>query len=285
MSGGAGYRYTEDRTGATVEYTDGFDFELLFNRVWKKGSLGLLATRDQYSTIDERSVERYRATLRGAYRLSHRFSTNAAATFGRNREADRDDSDYYNITATDTWGLKTTASDSGIPWSYTVADTNPPLISNVLQNPSPATVNYLDTVDVTADITDDGFISNARLYLQIDGGGFQAYDMDLLSGDTYNYTIPAQPYNTFVQYYINASDTADNWAVDDNSTNYYSYTVIDNIDPLIENLDRTPISVGYDDSPLIECDVTDPPCSASYQCRCRRLEESRIPSLFLEIAV
>ena len=99
VSGGAGYRYTEDKTGSRDEDTDGFVFNLLFHRDWKKVSMELLASRDQYSTIDERSVERDRLTLKGTYRLSARFGTSVAATFRRNREDEgRYDTDYFTVT-------------------------------------------------------------------------------------------------------------------------------------------------------------------------------------------
>ena len=58
----------------------------------------LLASRDQYTTIDRRSLERDRVTLRGTYRLSDRCRTSIAATFRRNRE---DKGSYYTYYDTD----------------------------------------------------------------------------------------------------------------------------------------------------------------------------------------
>ena len=97
VSGGAGYRYTEHETATSDEDTDGFVFDLAFHRNWKKASMALLASRDQYSSVDQRSVERDRLTLKGTYRLGARFSTSMAATFRRNRIEDGDDYDYYTV--------------------------------------------------------------------------------------------------------------------------------------------------------------------------------------------
>ena len=99
ISGGAGYRYTKDKTASRDEHDDGFVFDLSFHRDWKKVSMELLASRDQYSTVDEYSVERDRLTLKGTYRLSTRFRTSVAATFRRNRvDEGGDDHDYFTVT-------------------------------------------------------------------------------------------------------------------------------------------------------------------------------------------
>ena len=98
VSGGAGYRYTEHETVIWDEDTDGFVFDLSFHRNWKKASMTLLAGRDQYSSIDRRSVERDRFTLRGTYRLGARLRTSVAATFRRNRVERGEDYDYYTIS-------------------------------------------------------------------------------------------------------------------------------------------------------------------------------------------
>jgi hypothetical protein len=98
VSGGAGYRYTEHETVIWDEDTDGFVFDLSFHRNWKKASMTLLASRDQYSSVDLRSVERDRLTLRGTYRLGARLRTSVAATFRRNRVERGEDYDYYTLS-------------------------------------------------------------------------------------------------------------------------------------------------------------------------------------------
>lgn len=99
VAGGAGYRYTENKTGTTDEHDDGFVFDLSLHRDWKKVSMELLTSRDQYSTVDDYSIERDRLTLKGTYRLSARFRTSVAATFRRNRvDEGGDDHDYFTVT-------------------------------------------------------------------------------------------------------------------------------------------------------------------------------------------
>jgi hypothetical protein len=99
VSGGAGYRYTEQEIGPFDEDTDGFVFSLLFHRDWKRSSIELLGSRDEYASLGGLSVERDRVTLRGTYRLSAKFRTALSATFRRNRyENLDDDADYFIIS-------------------------------------------------------------------------------------------------------------------------------------------------------------------------------------------
>jgi len=110
ISGGAGYRYTErSQKGEKDEDSDGFVFDLSFHRDWKKASMELLASRDQYSTVDRRSIERDRLTLKGTYRLTERFRTSVAGTFRRNRvDEGGDDTDYYTVTPALSYNLTPT---------------------------------------------------------------------------------------------------------------------------------------------------------------------------------
>ena len=98
VSGGAGYRYTEYETVTSDENSDGFVFDLSLHRNWKRASMELITSRDQYSSVDRQSVERDRLTLRGTYKLSRRLRTSVAATFRRNRVEGGHDYDYYTIS-------------------------------------------------------------------------------------------------------------------------------------------------------------------------------------------
>lgn len=100
INSGAGYRYTEDRirTGDGDKNYDGFIVNLSFHRPWKKGIIELLLDRDQYSTIDERSVERDRIRLRGTYGITERLSTALDMSYRQNRDdSEADDVDYYTV--------------------------------------------------------------------------------------------------------------------------------------------------------------------------------------------
>ena len=105
VSGAAGYRHTKQETATLDEDTNGLVFKLSFHRNWKKASMALLASRNQYATIDRRSVERDRLTLRGTYRLGVRLSTTVAATFRRNRVEDGNNYDYYAVSPSLTYDL------------------------------------------------------------------------------------------------------------------------------------------------------------------------------------
>jgi hypothetical protein len=114
VSGGAGYRYTERETKNADEHTDGFVFNLLFHRDWERVSMELLASRNQYSDADRRSVERNRLTLRGTYRLSDRFRSSLVATFRRNSvDNSTGNSDYYTVSPAFSYDLTPTITLRG----------------------------------------------------------------------------------------------------------------------------------------------------------------------------
>ena len=95
----AGYRHTEDKTQSPKETTDGFDFLVDYHKNWKRAGIDLIASRDQYSTVDETSVERTRFTVRGTYLWSERFSTGIAGTYRFNRpDQGSDDYDYFTVS-------------------------------------------------------------------------------------------------------------------------------------------------------------------------------------------
>jgi hypothetical protein len=162
----------------------------------------------------------------------------------------------YYINATDNAGNWVIDDNMGSYYSYTVEDNTNPVISNVDQTPT--AVSPSDSVDVECDVTDPGSgVSVVNLYYRVDGGSWILVAMNPTTGDTFEGTIPAQVLNSFIEYYINATDNASNFAINDNGGSYYTYTVGDMTGPLIQNIDRTPTTVEYDDSPQISCDVTD----------------------------
>ncbi|MFX1562053.1 MAG: Ig-like domain-containing protein [Promethearchaeota archaeon] len=138
----------------------------------------------------------------------------------------------YYVTANDTWGMTTTALDAGAYWSYTVWDQTDPNISSVGRNPVSPT--YLDAVYVSADVTDAGSgIAIVVLFYRVDSGIYQQGEMNHTTGDTYVGLIPVHAWSSVVEYYINATDNAGNWKVDNNGGVLYSYTVGDTTNPII----------------------------------------------------
>lgn len=95
VSGGVGYSYSEQKT--KDEESGGFAFDLRIHGDWKKGSIELLANRYQYSTYYRRSADRSRLTLRGTYRLSHRFSSSLSASYYINRFSGYNDNEYFTV--------------------------------------------------------------------------------------------------------------------------------------------------------------------------------------------
>jgi hypothetical protein len=114
--------------------------------------------------------------------------------------------------------------------TYTFApappDTTPPTIANPTQTPvSP--VNQNTSVAVSANITDGvggSGVKNATLSYTADNLTWTNVTMALSSG-VWTGTIPGQVNGTTVQYKIIAYDVAENVAVNDNNSIYYSYYV------------------------------------------------------------
>ncbi|RLD63741.1 MAG: hypothetical protein DRJ01_03015, partial [Bacteroidetes bacterium] len=116
---------------------------------------------------------------------------------------------YYKVEATDNDGNKQTSTS----FNYLIPSASAPNISNISITPSQPTVN--DSVDVFADITDDGSISTAKVFWCTDGTSFDNnISMSISTGDTYKSVskIPAQAEGTNVYYKIEAVDNEDNKA-------------------------------------------------------------------------
>ena len=111
IEGRAGYRSTKNKTVSPEETSDGFDFLLDYHKVWKRAVIDLIASRDQYSSVDETSVERTRFTIRGTYRWSERLSTGLSGTYRFNRpDQGTDDYDYFLINPSMNYTLTPTAT-------------------------------------------------------------------------------------------------------------------------------------------------------------------------------
>jgi hypothetical protein len=71
---------------------------------------------------------------------------------------------------------------------------------------SPTPPQPEDTVTVDITIVDDGTITEATLYYQLNGGEFMDLPLVHLGGASYRGTIPPQPVGTIVGFYITATD-------------------------------------------------------------------------------
>lgn len=122
----------------------------------------------------------------------------------------------------------------------------PPRITNVTRNK--AYPGFNETITVSAKIKDpDGTITSAKIYYKTENGQFQTIDMTPTQGDSiYSGTIPGQPSESLIAYYIEAKDNSN--AVSTNPTNYstnlYFYHVLNR--PLtIKDVQYSPFGGGY----------------------------------------
>jgi hypothetical protein len=163
----------------------------------------------------------------------------------------------YYVTANDTWGWTTTALNGGAYWSFTVIDHTPPSLGSVARTPTNPI--YTNQVNVSAIAADPGsHILSCVLYYRSNGGAFTSVAMSSTgSVDGYYAYIPARPWNTNVEYYVNATNFAQLSTIDDNAGGYYWYIVGDTVSPVISNIARNPTVVSYLDTPVVGCDITD----------------------------
>jgi hypothetical protein len=96
-------------------------------------------------------------------------------------------------------------------------------ISNIVQDPT--VVNPTQSVIVTCDVISLEGIASVELHYRVDGGSWQSVQMILVSGTTYQGTIPAQSSASLVEYYVTATNVLDFTNVNDNEGDFYSYTV------------------------------------------------------------
>jgi len=128
----------------------------------------------------------------------------------------------------------------------------PPEIISVTRTPE--TPNYDQSVTVAANVT-KGYadIEFVILSYQIDSGSWVNVTM-ILEGGLYVAGIPAQPYNTAVNYKIYASDTSGRSAVSE----LFSYIVGDFVPPVISNVVHVPNSPYHYQIVTVSAKVTEP---------------------------
>ncbi len=97
------------------------------------------------------------------------------------------------------------ASNSNISITANYTTNFPPIITNVTYIPQYP--NGTTIVTIYANVTDVDGVSSVTLYYSTDGTIYTLTSMSILSGDTYDGTIPATGSTTIVYYYINATDT------------------------------------------------------------------------------
>jgi hypothetical protein len=131
----------------------------------------------------------------------------------------------FRIVAWDYHGNN--ATRNGV--AYSVEDLTPPDIGDPTQEPPANNVTQNQNVTVSVNITDaESGVKNATLEYRINStSSWNSTVMGYNSTSSLYYaTIPGQPNGTHVTYEIMAYDNAGNLGVNDNATQYYSYTVV-----------------------------------------------------------
>jgi hypothetical protein len=112
---------------------------------------------------------------------------------------------HYNISAVDASGN----SNSTNFISVRILDKTAPLINSVI----PELLDNQTRVLVRANVTDDVEVGSVVLYFKAVGGdAWVSRQMTHVSGDIYEFTIPAQRRSGVVYYYVNATDSSGNQA-------------------------------------------------------------------------
>ncbi|MFX1509177.1 MAG: Ig-like domain-containing protein [Promethearchaeota archaeon] len=107
-----------------------------------------------------------------------------------------------------------------------------PIVGNISQNPS--MVEYSDTPIITCDVLENtSSISHVTLFYRVDNGTWTSIPMANITRAEYSTVIPAQPWLSFVEYYINATDISSFSTIQMNGSSYYHYTIIDETRPQV----------------------------------------------------
>ncbi len=139
-------------------------------------------------------------------------------------------------------GLGGYRSDMGAYGGAGDTGNQPPIITNIVRNPS--NPDSGQTCEVSANITDnDGYVSGANLYYDTSGSGYTSLVMGNLA-DSFFATIPGQPSGTVVCYFIKAWDDLGDTTYSD--TTCYEVSLMSCLicntvttTPLVPNVDGT----------------------------------------------
>jgi len=170
--------------------------------------------------------------------------------------------DFYIVAVDDSINHNTEIDDnSGMYYSFTIDDSDltGPEISSITHDPSPPT--ELDTVTISASVTDSSGVSSVYLKYSVDGGSWQTVSMLFTIGSTYTVEIGMFTPATVINYYIQATDSSTNAniEIDDNGGLNYSLTVTcsDVTGPEITSIAHSPTFPVSTDEIIISAYVSD----------------------------
>ncbi len=105
-----------------------------------------------------------------------------------------------------------------------------PVVGNVTQNPT--IVEYTDSPVITCDVLANiSSIDHVNLIYRLDNSTWTPITMTNTTAQKYNATISTQPWPSFVEYYVNATDTSGFYTIQVNGSTYYHFTVVDTTHP------------------------------------------------------
>ncbi len=108
-----------------------------------------------------------------------------------------------------------------------------PLISDIQQTPLVPQAGQ--SVSISATITED-HLDSAFVRYRLDSGAWQQVMMTQGSASHYAASIPGQPWNTEVEYYLFANDTFAQESTGFDAGDYFSYSVVDTLAPTLQVL-------------------------------------------------
>ncbi len=139
--------------------------------------------------------------------------------------------------------------------NYVAGGNLAPVISSIAIDPE-TNIDYLETVSVSADVTDDDTVSSVVLNWGTTSGSLTNQINMTNSGSTYTTVsdIPAQAKGTTVYYQIIATDND----LEASTSTEASYTVLGNVLPTITNIIQTPnTDITSSTTVSVSADITD----------------------------
>jgi hypothetical protein len=109
-----------------------------------------------------------------------------------------------------------------------------PAVANVTQTPT--TVEYFNSVNVTALVANATGVAGVELFYQVNATDWRTVRMTNSSAQAFWGMISPQAWNSHVHYYVNITDLAGHSVIEDNQSSYYQYIVVDTVKPVIRIL-------------------------------------------------
>ncbi|UCE37379.1 MAG: right-handed parallel beta-helix repeat-containing protein [Thermoplasmata archaeon] len=140
--------------------------------------------------------------------------------------------------------------NGSIEYTFTIQDTTPPMIFNVLNLPDPQEVG--GSVNITCDVTDNVGVMGVWVNISLPDGGFTNTSMIKDTGNQWFYEAVYMQVGGY-SFTIWANDSSGNWGISINN----NFQILDTTSPVISNVLDIPDPQLTGGSVNITCDVTD----------------------------